>query len=106
MLDVGQFAQAYSVLDFEADEGSRLALEYAQSFRDTDGLNRSSSWGHVNQYTAKAGRQTYMSTDTFGCKYVVVQVVGGRVRLLGHEDGQPPLSVRRGRKVLIATIRS
>ena len=83
VLDVGQFAQAYSVLDFEADEGSRLALEYAQSFRDTDGLNRSISWGHVNQYTAKAGRQTYMSTDTFGCKYVVVQVVGGRVRLLG-----------------------
>ena len=41
------------------------------------------SWGHVNRYIARAGRQTYMSGDTFGCKYVVVRLKSGQVRLHG-----------------------
>ena len=36
-----------------------------------------------NQYIARAGRQTYMSGDSCGCKYLVVRLKSGRVRLYG-----------------------
>jgi alpha-L-rhamnosidase len=82
VLDAGRFVQAYSVVDLEADDGSRLEIEYAQTFR-TSGNKPGGSYGHVNHYTARAGRQTYLAGDTFGCKYVVLRLAAGRARLLG-----------------------
>ena len=82
VIDAGQFAQAYSVLDLEAEDGSELELEYAQTFFDTDRKPGGSN-EHINRYIARAGRQTYMSGDTFGCKYVVVRLKSGQVRLHG-----------------------
>lgn len=81
VFDAGQFAQAYSVLDFEAAEGSQVTLGYAQTFHDSGDVPGGYG-GNVNQYTARAGRQTYVSGDTFGCKYVFLQVTSGRIRLL------------------------
>jgi alpha-L-rhamnosidase len=81
VIDAGQFVQAYSIIDMETEAGSELELEYAQTFFDTD-RKPGGSYDHVNQYIARAGRQTYMSLDTFGCKYVVARVKSGRARLL------------------------
>ena len=82
VIDAGQFVQAYSMVDLEAQDGSELEIEYAQRFFDT-ARQPSQSHGHVNRYIARAGKQTYISGDTFGCKYVVVRLESGRVRLLG-----------------------
>ena len=88
VIDAGQFVQAYSVIELEAEEGSELELQYAQTFFDTDrkpGLSSMSygSSSHISQYIARAGRQTYMSGDTFGCKYVVIRLKSGQASLMG-----------------------
>jgi alpha-L-rhamnosidase len=80
VVDAGEFAQAYSVLDFEAEEGSELELEYAQRYFET-GRKPSGSYGRVNRYIARTGRQSYMSGDTFGFKYLVVRLKSGQARL-------------------------
>ncbi len=82
VIDAGQFVQAYSDLDFEADEGSEFELEYAQRYFET-GRKPSESYGRVNRYIARAGRQNYMSGDTFGFKYLVVRLKAGQAKLHG-----------------------
>lgn len=87
VIDAGQFVQAYSVVDVEAEDGSELELQYAQTFFDTGRTPGYCSAGYgvprINQYIARTGRQIYMSGDTFGCKYVVVRLKSGKVRLHG-----------------------
>lgn len=82
VFDAGEFAQAYSILDLEAEAGSELELEYAQRYFDT-GRKPAESYGRVNRYLARAGRQTYSSGDTFGFKYLVVRLKSGRATLHG-----------------------
>jgi alpha-L-rhamnosidase len=82
VIDAGQFVQAYSIVDLDAQDGSELELEYAQTFFDTNRKPGGSN-GHINRYIARGGKQTYTSGDTFGCKYVVVRVKSGKVRLHG-----------------------
>ena len=80
VIDAGRFVQAYTVLEFDAEEGSRIETEHAQRYYQT-GRRPSESYGRVNRYIARAGRQTYVSGDTFGFKYLVIRVAAGRVRL-------------------------
>ncbi|MBX7255351.1 MAG: alpha-L-rhamnosidase N-terminal domain-containing protein [Candidatus Hydrogenedentes bacterium] len=84
VVDANQFVQAYSILGFEAEEGARLEIEYAQTYF-TSGNNPANSNGHVNTYIARGGRQAYMSTDTYGFKYLVVRVTSGSVQLQNVE---------------------
>ncbi len=85
VLDAGRFFQAYALLDFDADEGTELELKCPQAWHvvgdssaDLSGINR---YVLVNHYTARSGRQQYMSGDTFGGKYVVLSVRKGQIRL-------------------------
>ena len=82
VFDAGEFAQAYSILNFEADEGSEFEVEYAQRFFET-GRKPSGSYGRANRYIARAGLQSYMSGDTFGFKYLVVRLKSGQAKLHG-----------------------
>jgi len=82
VVDAGQFVQAYSVLDLEAEPGSELELESAPHYLES-GRRLSGSYGRVNRYIARAGRQSYMSGDTFGFKYLGVRLITGRVRITG-----------------------
>lgn len=80
VIDTGQFTQAYSLLDFEAEEGSQLELNYAQTYYSS-GNHPVSAWNMPNRYIARAGRQEYRSTDTFGFKYLVIDVRSGSIQL-------------------------
>lgn len=80
VIDVGQFVQAYTVLDFDADEGSQIEAKHAQTYH-MNGRQPGGVMSNVNRYTARAGRQTHMSTDTFGFKYLLIGVVSGRMTL-------------------------
>ncbi len=80
VIDAGQFVQAYSDLQFEAESGAILELEYAPHYFDT-GRRPSGSYGRVNQYIARSGRQNYLSGDTFGFKYLVIRAKSGPIRL-------------------------
>ena len=66
--DLGRLAQAYTALDLEADAGTTLTLAHA-------GIS----------YTARAGRQTYLSSDTCGFQTATLRVNTGRVTL--HQFG-------------------
>ncbi len=83
VIDCGREVQAYTVLDFDAREGSRLELDQAARFFDTHGFSKATFGGAPNRYTAREGRQTYMTTDTFGCKYIQLAVTEGRITLRG-----------------------
>ncbi|MFA6240881.1 MAG: alpha-L-rhamnosidase N-terminal domain-containing protein [Candidatus Hydrogenedentales bacterium] len=78
VVDAGRFAQAYSVIDLEAEEGARVELEFCQTYF-VSGSNPFNSNGHINTYIARAGRQTFMSTDTYGFKYLAIRATSGNV---------------------------
>jgi alpha-L-rhamnosidase len=59
-----RLVQAYTLIDFDADPGTRFDLSYA-------GIS----------YKAKEGRQVYISTDTHGFKDGVIKVTSGRVTI-------------------------
>ncbi len=66
--DLGRLAQAYTRFDIEADAGTTLTL------------------GHAGiPYTARPGRQTYLSSDTCGFQTATLHVNTGRVTV--HEFG-------------------
>ena len=71
---ISEIAQAYSLLDFDADEGSKLELTYVLPENTGNG---------TCTYIARAGRQSWMSGDTFALTAIRVRLVSGRVRLLG-----------------------
>ena len=62
--DLGRLAQAYTALDLDADAGTTLTLAHA-------GIS----------YTARAGRQTYLSSDTCGFQKATLHVNTGRITL-------------------------
>jgi len=82
VIDVGKTVQAYSVLEFNAEEGSNIEVDYATLFYQRDSVpTRIFSRTILNKYIAKAGRQRYISGDTFGFRYLVVKVVTGKIVL-------------------------
>lgn len=60
--DLGRLAQAYTTLDIDADADASLTLDHA-------GIS----------YTARAGRQTYLSSDTCGFQTATLRVTAGHV---------------------------
>ncbi len=80
IIDVGRPVQGYPVLDLSATEGSTLKMDFAARFFDTGREPSSALAEHVqNTYIARAGRQTYMTTDTFGFKYLILDVTSGSI---------------------------
>ncbi len=86
VFDLGRAAQAYAILDFEAQAGSELELAHCAQYRDTGrkpGAATFTGDAFRDRYVARAGRQTYMNGDTWGGRYLVLLVRSGRIRL--HE---------------------
>lgn len=81
IIDAGSFVQGYTELEFEATGGSELELEYAQNYRDS-GRKLTNSHGQLNRYTARAGKQSYLSGDTYGFKYLALRLKSGQVQLM------------------------
>lgn len=86
VIDVGETVQAYSVLDFDAEEGSKIEIEYATLFHQNGNkpFKASFTGDNINaRYIAKAGFQRYMGGDTYGFKYMVIKVINGKIELKG-----------------------
>jgi len=105
VISIGQVAQAYWILDFDADQASEFEALPCQVFdpefeidstalsgfitskeskktrRDYNRFN----WHVVNDYKARAGRQEYMCMSTYGCKYLYLKLKSGRIRLHGEK---------------------
>lgn len=84
VVDCGRQSQAYCVMHFEAEVGSRIEMQSAVRFYDSKRILADAGFTanlRVNRYTAREGPQVYMSTDTFGMKYLAIRVVSGRIKL-------------------------
>lgn len=84
VFDLGFEAQTYAILDFEADAGSEFQLLHCPLYRQSG--NRPTTCQMLgtpigDRYIARAGRQTYMTGDTWGGRYLALIVRSGRVRL-------------------------
>lgn len=80
-IDVGKVVQAYSVLNFDAEAGSKIEIRYFT----LNGVSISFTKTMFNSYIAKDGSQSYMSGDTFGFRYMEIKVVEGSLVLKGIE---------------------
>ena len=78
VFDTGKMVQGYMRLEFDAQDGSQLEIEPAQRF---DGNTVGDTYGLKNLYTARAGRQTYIGTSSYGCHYVAVRTTTGSVTI-------------------------
>lgn len=86
-INCGREVQAYINIDIEGLSGSQIEIYPSTRFFDIgggpDGMDPSKKLGYPQRYTAREGRQTYISTDTFGCKYLIIRVTSGRIKIFG-----------------------
>ena len=80
VFDAGKMIQGYLVIELDASEGSELAIEPALRF---DGTKVGETYEFKTLYTAKAGRQTYLSSGSYGCRYVAITTVKGNATVGG-----------------------
>jgi hypothetical protein len=76
IVDCGHAVQAYSTLKFTADDGARLTLGHPIFLQYPM---------RTCFYTARQGEQTWMSGDTFGCRYFDLRVVSGSITLTSFQ---------------------
>ena len=72
--------QGFISIVLDATDGSELAFEPGQRF---DGTKIGDTHDFRTLYTAKAGPQTYLSSGSYGCRYVAVSTVKGDATVRG-----------------------
>jgi hypothetical protein len=71
-LSLSEVAQAFHLLELDAQEGSSLEVSYVLPQREESGKCT---------YIARSGLQTYMSGDTFAFRKLRLHVTAGKIRL-------------------------
>lgn len=71
-LSLSEIAQAFHLLELDAQEGSSLAVSYVLPQREESGKCT---------YVARSGLQTYMGGDTFAFRQLRLHVTAGKIRL-------------------------
>ena len=80
LVDFGQMAMAYTSMELDADAGSEMTLQYALRFKNG---KPAEMYGGGNKYTACEGRQSFMTTDQWGSRYMLVKCISGRIKISG-----------------------
>lgn len=80
LVDFGKMAMAYTTMELEGDKGSVLTMKYALRYKNGQPAEM---YGEGNRYTARAGHQSFMTTDQWGSHYMQVKCESGQVKLLG-----------------------
>ena len=80
LVDFGTMAMAYTSMDLDADEGSQLTMKYALRYKNG---KPGEMYGGGNKYTARSGRQRFMTTDQWGSRYMLVKCETGRFKIHG-----------------------
>jgi alpha-L-rhamnosidase len=76
-----RFRQVYTVIDFTAEDGAEAELHFDY---DSATLERMSGGDHGDggiTYHARAGRQTYVTSDTRGLSHGAISVRSGRITI-------------------------
>jgi len=80
LVDFGQMAMAYTSMELSADEGSKLSMKYALRYQNG---KPAEMYGSGNSYTARAGLQSFITTDMWDSHYMQVKCLSGHVKILG-----------------------
>ena len=78
LVDFGTMAMAYTSMELDADAGSEMSMQYALRYKNG---KPAEMYGGGNKYTARAGRQSFMTTDQWGSHYMLVKCVSGRIKI-------------------------
>jgi len=78
VIDVGKLSLTYWQLDFDADENARIVFKPCQDFIDGKTII---NYNCNNIYEARPGPQSYMTTDTFGFRYLNMKVENADITL-------------------------
>ena len=80
VVDFGQMAMAYTSMELDANEGSKLTMKYALRYQNG---KPAEMYGVGNTYTARSGIQSFITTDQWDSHYMQVRCVTGRIKVLG-----------------------
>lgn len=78
VIDVGKLSLIYWTMEFQADDGAGIIFTPCQDFYDDKTVI---SYNCENVYDARQGLQSYMSSDTFGFRYLNIRVVNADITL-------------------------
>lgn len=78
LVDFGTMAMVYTCMDLDADEGSQMTMRYALRYKNG---KPDEMYGKGNVYTARAGHQSFMTTDQYGSHYMLVKCDTGRIKI-------------------------
>jgi alpha-L-rhamnosidase len=78
-VDLGRMVMGYEVITLEAQAGAVLQVEHGQRFAE----KMSDTYGSINTYTARDGRQVFMAADSYGHRYLQLAAKTGSITL--HE---------------------
>lgn len=79
VLDLGRMTLAYDLVDLEAGAGAVLEVSHGHGYAD----GRLDETYGANRYTARAGRQQYVSGDQQGFRYMLLRAAAGSITLHG-----------------------
>jgi hypothetical protein len=78
VIDAGKLSLTYWKLDLNAEKGTEIVFSPCQDFvHGTTIIN----YNCITKYIAREGVQSYMSTETFGFRYLNIKVVSGSFTL-------------------------
>jgi alpha-L-rhamnosidase len=80
LVDFGTMAMAYTSMDLDAEEGSQLIMKYALRYKNGKPFEM---YGDGNKFTARAGLQSFMTTDQWCSRYMVIKCDSGKVKIQG-----------------------
>ncbi len=78
LVDFGKMAMAYTSMELEAEEGSRLTMKYALRYKNG---KPAEMYGAGNMVTTRAGSQSIITTDQWGSHYMLVTCESGHVKI-------------------------
>ncbi len=74
IIDAGKLSLTYWILKMNAAAGTELIFTPCQDFVNGEGII---NYNCITKYTAREGAQQYMSTDTYGFRYLKISVENG-----------------------------
>ncbi|NWJ51456.1 MAG: hypothetical protein HXX14_11390 [Bacteroidetes bacterium] len=80
LIDLGRMAMAYTMMELDADQGSELSMKYALRYENG---KPTEMYGVGNTYLARAGIQRFMTSDQWGCHYMLLKCISGKIKILG-----------------------
>jgi hypothetical protein len=78
IIELERMAQAYTSFDFEASVGDSILIEFGYTADSTNITGKNKA---TNIYIAKAGRQQYTRTESYGYRYIKIASKSNRLKL-------------------------